>query len=117
MITEADIRRVQEWMGHADIQTTMKYLHHAPREEDARLLPRLSKWLIPSTAEFTRRLRSAPRPPGRRHDVRSARRPKMSLRLPLRLRMLAAFWWRVQSSVPTPVPGPVLAIPRLWRFP
>jgi integrase len=38
MITRADIRRVQEWMGHADIQTTMKYLHYAPREEDARLV-------------------------------------------------------------------------------
>jgi len=38
MIAEADIRRVQEWMGHADIQTTMKYLHYAPREEDARLV-------------------------------------------------------------------------------
>jgi len=25
MIAKADIRRVQEWMGHADIQTTMKY--------------------------------------------------------------------------------------------
>jgi len=38
MITKADIRRVQEWMGHADIQTTMRYLHYAPREEDARLV-------------------------------------------------------------------------------
>jgi integrase len=25
-------------MGHADIQTTMRYLHYAPREEDARLV-------------------------------------------------------------------------------
>jgi integrase len=25
-------------MGHADIQTTMKYLRYAPREEDARLV-------------------------------------------------------------------------------
>jgi integrase len=39
MIAKADIRRVQEWMGHADIQTTMRYLHYAPREEDARLVP------------------------------------------------------------------------------
>jgi integrase len=38
MIAKADIRRVQEWMGHADIQTAMKYLHYAPREEDARLV-------------------------------------------------------------------------------
>ncbi len=40
MIAKADIRRVQEWMGHADIQTTMKYLHYAPREEDAELVAR-----------------------------------------------------------------------------
>jgi integrase len=38
MIAKADIRRVQEWMGHADIQTTMKYLHYAPRSEDAALV-------------------------------------------------------------------------------
>ncbi len=38
MIAKADIRRVQEWMGHADIQTTVKYLHYAPREGDAALV-------------------------------------------------------------------------------
>jgi integrase len=38
MIAKADIRRVQEWMGHADIQTTMKYLHYPPREGDAALV-------------------------------------------------------------------------------
>ncbi|MBV9799150.1 MAG: site-specific integrase [Solirubrobacterales bacterium] len=38
MIGMADIRRVQEWMGYANIQTTMKYLHYAPRAEDARLV-------------------------------------------------------------------------------
>ena len=38
MIAKADIRRVQEWMGHADIQTTMKYLHYAPHSEDAQLV-------------------------------------------------------------------------------
>jgi hypothetical protein len=31
MIARADIRRVQEWMGHADVQTTMRYLHCADR--------------------------------------------------------------------------------------
>jgi integrase len=40
MIREADIRRVQEWMGHADIQTTMKYLHYESRAEDAQLVAR-----------------------------------------------------------------------------
>ncbi len=38
MIAKADIHRVQEWMGHADIQTTMRYLHFAPRDEDAALV-------------------------------------------------------------------------------
>ena len=38
MIAKADIRRVQEWMGHADIQTTMRYLHYAPKEGDAALV-------------------------------------------------------------------------------
>jgi len=40
MIGVADIRRVQEGMGHADVQTTMKYLHDAPRAEDAELVAR-----------------------------------------------------------------------------
>jgi integrase len=38
MIAKADIRRVQEWMGHSNIQTTMRYLHYAPRSEDAELV-------------------------------------------------------------------------------
>ncbi len=38
MIAKADIRRVQEWMGHSSIQTTMQYLHYAPREADAQLV-------------------------------------------------------------------------------
>ena len=38
MIAVADIRRVQEWMGHADVQTTMRYLHYAPKAGDAALV-------------------------------------------------------------------------------
>jgi integrase len=38
MIAKADIGRVQEWMGHADIQTTRCYLHYSPRAEDAALV-------------------------------------------------------------------------------
>jgi integrase len=38
IIAKADIRRVQEWMGHANIETTMQYLHYAPRPEDAALV-------------------------------------------------------------------------------
>jgi len=38
MIRKADIVRLQEWMGHADIETTRKYLHFVPRPDDARLV-------------------------------------------------------------------------------
>jgi len=38
VIAKADIRRVQEWMGHTDVQTTMQYLHYVPRAEDAALV-------------------------------------------------------------------------------
>ena len=37
MIAKTDIHRVQAWMGHADIETTMRYLRHAPRAQDAAL--------------------------------------------------------------------------------
>jgi len=49
MIRQADIRRVQEWMGHADIQTTMKYLHYESRKEDADLVARAFR--VASTAD------------------------------------------------------------------
>jgi len=32
------IIQVQAWMGHADVQTTMKYMHHRSRAGDAKLL-------------------------------------------------------------------------------
>jgi integrase len=37
-INSASIVQVQAWMGHADIKTTMRYLHHKSRADDARLL-------------------------------------------------------------------------------
>jgi integrase len=37
-IAKADIVRVQEWMGHEDIETTRRYLHYKPRAEDAALV-------------------------------------------------------------------------------
>jgi integrase len=52
VIGKADIRRVQEWMGHADIQTTMRYLHYAPREEDARLVAEAFELKPSSTDEI-----------------------------------------------------------------
>ena len=30
-----DLRRIQAWMGHANIQTTMRYLHYVPQHDDA----------------------------------------------------------------------------------
>jgi integrase len=51
MIGKADIGRVQEWMGHADIQTMMKYLHYAPRDEDARLVAEAFEVAVPSVTE------------------------------------------------------------------
>ncbi len=48
MIAKADIRRVQEWMGHADIQTTMRYLHYAPRSEDAELVAEAFRLATPA---------------------------------------------------------------------
>jgi site-specific recombinase XerD len=38
MIAKADIRQVQEWMGHADIKTTMRYLHFKPSKNEAALV-------------------------------------------------------------------------------
>lgn len=30
-----DVVRIQEWMGHADLATTRRYMHYAPRADDA----------------------------------------------------------------------------------
>jgi integrase len=37
-IAKADILRVKAWMGHADVQATMRYLHYVPRHSDAALI-------------------------------------------------------------------------------
>jgi len=52
MIAKADIRRVQEWMGHADIQTTMRYLHYAPCQEDAELVAEAFRVEVTTSLEF-----------------------------------------------------------------
>ncbi len=51
MIAKADIRRVQEWMGHADIQTTMRYLHYVPRADDAQLVAAAFNVAIPASVD------------------------------------------------------------------
>jgi integrase len=30
-----DLPKIQAWMGHANIQTTMRYLHYVPAHDDA----------------------------------------------------------------------------------
>ena len=37
-INRASIVQVQAWMGHADVDTTMRYLHHRCRGDEAELL-------------------------------------------------------------------------------
>lgn len=37
-VNTASVVQVQHWLGHADIKTTMRYLHHRDRAEDAALL-------------------------------------------------------------------------------
>jgi integrase len=37
-INHASIVQVQAWMGHADIKTTMRYLHHKSRADEAKVL-------------------------------------------------------------------------------
>jgi len=38
-----DLRKVQGYMGRADITTTMGYVHHVPKTDDANALTRSSK--------------------------------------------------------------------------
>jgi integrase len=45
-----DLRRIQAWMGHADIQTTMRYLHYVPQHDDA---ARLTAAFTSTTADAT----------------------------------------------------------------
>jgi integrase len=65
MIAKADIRLVQHWMGHADIQTTMKYLHYVPRGDEARLVEQAFQ--LEESAES-----GAAGEPGERADFRAA---------------------------------------------
>jgi integrase len=37
-INVATVVQVQAWMGHADLKSTMRYLHHKSHADDARLL-------------------------------------------------------------------------------
>ena len=37
-VRRAEVPAVQAWIGHADIQTTMRYVHHRDRGGEAKLL-------------------------------------------------------------------------------
>lgn len=37
-VNRVDIVKLQAWMGHADVKTTMRYLHHKSHADDAELL-------------------------------------------------------------------------------
>ncbi len=52
-ISKADILRVKEWMGHADVATTMRYLHYVPRPEDARLIAAAFEIAPPTVMAFS----------------------------------------------------------------
>lgn len=40
MVAHTSIVRVQEWMGHSDLHSTLRYLHYTPRHDDAQLVAR-----------------------------------------------------------------------------
>jgi integrase len=40
MVAHTSIVRVQEWMGHSDLHSTLRYLHYTPRHDDAELVAR-----------------------------------------------------------------------------
>jgi integrase len=62
VIGKTDIRRVQEWMGHANVQTTMQYLHYVPRVRDAQLVAEAFE------LEATGAVKALPEPRSRRLD-------------------------------------------------
>ena len=59
-VQEFPLSDVQVWMGHADIQTTMRYVHHVPKHDAAQRLGRLLDGddVAPNLAPKTRVRRS-----------------------------------------------------------
>lgn len=50
-VRRAEVPAVQAWMGHADIQTTMRYVHHRDRGGEARLLAEAFKASVAEQAD------------------------------------------------------------------
>jgi integrase len=61
-INQATIVQVQAWMGHADVQTTMRYMHHRNRAGDARLLSAAFRPAKAPKRRRTQRKSGAPKP-------------------------------------------------------
>jgi integrase len=57
----APVTDVKEWMGHADLSTTMRYVHHVPRHDAAR---RLSEAFAVETTSMAVEQDPAPAGPG-----------------------------------------------------
>jgi hypothetical protein len=57
----ATVRDVKAWMGHAAIETTMRYVHHVPKTDAAKRLGRLldGENVAPNVAPKRRRQRAA----------------------------------------------------------
>jgi integrase len=51
-VRKAEVPAVQAWMGHADIQTTMRYVHHRDRGDEAKLLAQAFALANPTVAEL-----------------------------------------------------------------
>lgn len=54
-VRTAPLSDVQSWMGHQDIQTTMRYVHYVPRHDAAAKLTAAFKGL-PNTTAGTKRV-------------------------------------------------------------
>jgi integrase len=50
-VRRAEVPAVQAWMGHSDIQTTMRYVHHRDRGGEAKLLAEAFAIERPSESE------------------------------------------------------------------
>ncbi|HTU86784.1 MAG TPA: site-specific integrase [Solirubrobacteraceae bacterium] len=55
-VRRAEVPAVQAWMGHADIQTTMRYVHHRDRGGEAKLLA--EAFAVPEVPAPTRAAKS-----------------------------------------------------------
>jgi len=74
-INVASIVQVQAWMGHTDIKTKMRYLHHKSRADDARLLSAALELQRPEGVEATFKTRWGPF-----EGARSSRRWRLRFR-------------------------------------